>query len=429
MAIKHRHTVLVVDDEPDVVKSVKDLLRLDYRVIGATSAAEGMEVLHKEEVHIVMTDQRMPATTGVEFLKHVRGEAPEAVRLLFTGYADIHAVIDAINQGNVYRYITKPWDPDELQTVIREACERYDLIVERKQLLAEVQKKNAELEKANADLLQSNMLKSAFIQVASHELRTPLTILNGLVGLARRMPELNPVLSDFLRRIEQGGQRMQQLVDQIVTMLSSDQFERVLQREPTDVARLVNEAIDDVRPFIEKRSQKLSLDLSPNLGTADIDGPKIRDTLNHLLLNAIKFTPDAGTISMSAARHSQNGMIRITVADTGCGIDGDCLPQLFEPFFTGTDVSRHSSGKFEHGRKGIGLGLSVARSFVRMHGGTIIAASEPGQGSTFTITLPAQAEGAASSDGASAAPSSGYPGERAGQRGERHEETEARSTS
>ncbi|HEV2294233.1 MAG TPA: hybrid sensor histidine kinase/response regulator [Tepidisphaeraceae bacterium] len=398
MSTKHHHTILVVDDEPDVVKSVKDLLRLDYRVIGATSAAEGIDILHKEEVHVVMTDQRMPATTGVEFLKHVRGECPEAVRLLFTGYADIHAVIDAINQGNVYRYITKPWDPDELQTIIREACERYDLMVERKQLLAEVQRKNEELEKANAELLQSNMLKSAFIQVASHELRTPLTILNGLTGLARRLPDSSSAMSDLLRRIEQGGQRMQQLVDQIVSMLSSEQFERVLHREPTDVARLVNDAVDDVRPFIEKRGQTLKLDVPPTLGMAQIDGPKIRDTLNHLLLNAIKFTPDAGTISVSAARQDRNGMFRITITDTGCGIDQASLPQLFEPFFTGTDVSRHSSGKFEHGRKGIGLGLSVSRSFVRMHGGTIIAASEPGEGSMFTITLPAQAP--AASDGA-----------------------------
>src|SRR5688572_2190359 len=252
MSTNKRHTILVVDDEPDVVKSVKDLLRLDYRVIGATSAAEGMDFLHKEEVHVVMTDQRMPATTGVEFLKHVRGEAPEAVRLLFTGYADIHAVIDAINQGNVYRYITKPWDPDELQALIREACERYDLIVERKLLLAEVQHKNAELEKANAELLQSSLLKSAFIQVASHELRTPLTIMNGLTGLARRAPDLAAPTADLLRRIEESGQRMQQLVNQIVTMLSSEQFERVLHRDRTDVAVLVNGAIDDVRPFIEK---------------------------------------------------------------------------------------------------------------------------------------------------------------------------------
>jgi signal transduction histidine kinase len=398
MSTPRRHTVLVVDDEPDVVKSVKDLLRLDYRVLGATSAAEGMEILHKEEVHVVMTDQRMPAMTGVEFLKEVRGEAPEAVRLLFTGYADIHAVIDAINQGNVYRYITKPWDPDELQTIIREACERYDLIVDRKLLLAEVQRKNAELEKANADLLHSNLLKSAFIQVASHELRTPLTILNGLTSLARRIPQENPALGDLLRRIEAGGQRMQELVNQILSMLSSEQFERVLARAPTDVAKLVNEAVDDVRPFLEKRGQKLVMDVPATLGSANFDAARIRDTLNHLLLNAIKFTPDGGTITVSAAR-SPHDDIRLSVADTGCGIDGDCLPQLFEPFFTGKDVSRHSSGKFEHGRKGLGLGLSVARSFVRMHGGTIIAASEPGKGAMFTITLPAHG-GATGNDGA-----------------------------
>jgi signal transduction histidine kinase len=307
-------------------------------------------------------------------------------------------VIDAINQGNVYRYITKPWDPDELQTIIREACERYDLIVERKQLLAEVQQKNTELEKANADLLQSNLLKSAFIQVASHELRTPLTILNGLTGLARRIPVENPGLADLLRRIGEGGQRMQDLVNQILSMLSSDQFERVLERAPTDVAKLIGEAVDDVRPFVDKRGQKLAMDVPATLGSANFDAARIRDTLNHLLLNAIKFTPDGGTITVSAAR-SPHDDIRLTIADTGCGIDGDCLPQLFEPFFTGTDVSRHSSGKFEHGRKGLGLGLSVARSFVRMHGGTIIAASEPGKGAMFTITLPAHG-GATGSDGA-----------------------------
>ena len=77
----------------------------------APAASDAMELMRHEEVHLVMTDQRMPEMTGVEFLRKVRGEYPEAIRLLFTGYADIRAVIDAINQGNVYRYITKPWDP------------------------------------------------------------------------------------------------------------------------------------------------------------------------------------------------------------------------------------------------------------------------------------------------------------------------------
>ncbi len=138
----NRHTILVVDDEPDVVKSVQDLLRLDYRVLGATRAKAAMDIMREQEVHVVMTDQRMPEMTGVEFLRQIRGDYPEAIRLLFTGYADIRAVIDAINQGNVYRYITKPWDPEELETIIRQAVERYDLLVERRQLMETLQVRN-----------------------------------------------------------------------------------------------------------------------------------------------------------------------------------------------------------------------------------------------------------------------------------------------
>src|SRR5436305_11041403 len=126
--MNNRHTILVVDDETEVVKSVKNLLRLNYHVLGTSSAIEAMDILKREEVHVVMTDQRMPEMTGVELLRTIRGAHPDAIRLLFTGYADISAVIDAINQGNVYRYIAKPWDPEELQTVIRDACAHYDLI-------------------------------------------------------------------------------------------------------------------------------------------------------------------------------------------------------------------------------------------------------------------------------------------------------------
>src|SRR5215217_7021483 len=104
---RRRHTILVVDDEADVVKSVKDLLRLEYNVLTATRAEEAMNILAGNEVDVVMTDQRMPDMTGVQFLQNIRDPHPEATRLLFTGYADISAVIDAINRGNVYRYIAK----------------------------------------------------------------------------------------------------------------------------------------------------------------------------------------------------------------------------------------------------------------------------------------------------------------------------------
>src|SRR5205823_2737833 len=156
-----------------------------------------------------MTDQRMPEMTGVELLHHVRETHPDAIRLLFTGYADIRAVIDAINRGSVYRYITKPWDPDELQIIIRQAAEQYDLLVERKRLLAELQVKNAELEKANE-------LKAAFIRVAGHELRTPLTILCGLSELALMTPNVPEPLLEWLRSIDRAGQRLNRLVNQIL---------------------------------------------------------------------------------------------------------------------------------------------------------------------------------------------------------------------
>src|SRR5206468_6635974 len=100
-------------------------------------------------------------------------------------------VIDAINEGNVFRYITKPWDPDELQSIIRQAAQQYDLLVERKRLLAELQVKNRELERANE-------LKGAFIRVASHELRTPLTILCGLSELALATPNIPEPLLPWL---------------------------------------------------------------------------------------------------------------------------------------------------------------------------------------------------------------------------------------
>ena len=384
---QRRHTILVVDDEADVVKSVQDLLRLDYRVLGATRAADAIGILAREEVHVVMTDQRMPEVTGVELLHEIRGDHPDAIRLLFTGYADIRAVIDAINQGNVYRYITKPWDPDELQTLIRDACQHYDLLVERKQLLAEVQRKNAELQGANAKLTQANQLKQAFIQVASHELRTPLAILLGLSKLALREHPQHDHLHEFIERMDRAAERLRRLVDQIVKMLSAQAFDLILDRTPSDVAALMTQASDDVRPFIELRRQELLVNLAPDLGTVSLDADKVRDSVNHLLLNAIKFTPDGGRITL-AARRDADGGVRIDVTDSGSGIAPEAQARLFEPFFTGFDVSRHSSGEYEYGRRGLGLGLSVVKAFSELQGGRVSVASELGRGSTFTISLP-----------------------------------------
>ncbi len=124
-----KHCLLVVDDEPDVCDSVHDLLRREFRVLRAHSASEGLELLKAEEVHLIMTDQRMPQITGVDFLSQVKARLPRAIRMLYTGYADLESIIAAINQGHVFQFLRKPWEPEELLNAVRVAAREYDRLV------------------------------------------------------------------------------------------------------------------------------------------------------------------------------------------------------------------------------------------------------------------------------------------------------------
>jgi DNA-binding NtrC family response regulator len=133
-----KHPILVVDDETEILFSLRALLRREFEVYTAESGAQALEVLQQHSLHVVMTDQRMPQMTGVELLSRVRSQWPETVRIIFTGYADLKAVIDAINQGEIYRYLTKPWDPDDLCTLLHDACAHYEQTGERQRLLGEL---------------------------------------------------------------------------------------------------------------------------------------------------------------------------------------------------------------------------------------------------------------------------------------------------
>jgi response regulator RpfG family c-di-GMP phosphodiesterase len=134
-----KHCLLIVDDEPNVCDSVHDLLRREFRVLKANSAQEGYQIMQNEEVHIVMSDQRMPQITGVELLARVKSKYPQAVRMLFTGFADLESIIAAINQGHIFGFLKKPWQPEELEAAVRQAAQEYDRLTqtarEREELL------------------------------------------------------------------------------------------------------------------------------------------------------------------------------------------------------------------------------------------------------------------------------------------------------
>ncbi len=199
-----RPTLLVVDDEPEVLQSVHDFFRLDYRVVTCNRGDEAVVFLQSDnEIHVVMSDQRMPGMSGVEVLRHARRLRPEATRLLFTAYSDLKAVVDAINQGSVFRYIMKPWDPDELKTIVRQAVEQRDLIVERARLITELQE-------SNRRLVEANRLKGAFIEVASHELNTPVAVVLGMVQLWKltQAEHATPAERNWVDRIFHAGKRL-----------------------------------------------------------------------------------------------------------------------------------------------------------------------------------------------------------------------------
>ena len=125
--------ILIVDDERDNLEALKRLLRNDYDITVSESAFEALKLVQKNDYHVIISDQRMPELSGVELLEKVKGICPDTTRILLTGFTDIEAVIDAINRGNVYRYVAKPWDPEDLRITLRQANEACMLRREVKQ--------------------------------------------------------------------------------------------------------------------------------------------------------------------------------------------------------------------------------------------------------------------------------------------------------
>ena len=388
---QRRHTLLIVDDEVDVLESLRHQFHRTYRVLTATSGGQAVSLLNEHEVQLILSDQRMPGMSGDAFLSQARRLQPDAIRMLFTGYADIQAVINAVNEGHIFRYILKPWDTVELEGIIRQAAEQYDLLAERKRLIAELQAANAQLLQANEELAQAGQLKTAFIEVASHEFNTPITLVLGLTELLKLAnPDRADDEQEILRQITASGRQLSRLVTNMLTLLRAEDFRRTLQRSPVDLADLLRGVVDQVRPFMEARQLHLEVEVAPDLGTFEIDADKISAVLVNLLTNAIKFTPDDGRIELSAEL-AEDDEASIRVQDRGIGLEPQALKHLFQPFFTQFDPSRHSSGDFGFNKRGLGLGLSIAKQFVEMHGGRIVAESVQGGGTRITVRLPRRA--------------------------------------
>lgn len=211
-------TLLLVDDEPSILSALRRLFRPQgYRILTAEGGRAGLAILEQEHVDLVISDMRMPEMDGATFLKQVRERWPQIVRILLTGYADITSTVAAINEGEIYRYIAKPWDDNEMLTVVREATARQRLESENRRLTALTQAQNEELKSLNASLEQKVQERTAelrqalaFVEQAHGELKksflTTVQVFAGLIEL--RSGPLGRQLAGHGRRVAEHSRQI-----------------------------------------------------------------------------------------------------------------------------------------------------------------------------------------------------------------------------
>lgn len=174
-------TVLIVDDEVNILHALKRAIRREpYRVLTASSGVEGLEILDKESVDLIISDQRMPEMTGVQFLAKVKELCPDTIRIILSGYTDVNSITEAINIGNVYKFILKPWEDDALKATIRESLEMARLLRENKKLAETIAAQNEELRYLNKNLEREVENRTAEIQWQNEALKLVRDLIESL---------------------------------------------------------------------------------------------------------------------------------------------------------------------------------------------------------------------------------------------------------
>jgi signal transduction histidine kinase len=239
---------------------------------------------------------------------------------------------------------------------------------------------SAQLAAQNERLLELDRLKDEFVATASHELRTPLTSLSGYLEMSLDPAEgpLSPTRENHLRIVQRNASRLTALVDQLLFLARADSHPLALDMQPVDLAEILDEAAETARPAADAKSIALQIEGDP-LAEVLADRPQLVRVVDNLVANAVKFTPEGGTVRLAARREGDDAVLEVT--DTGLGIPGAEQPDLFNRFFRGTNA-------IEKAIPGSGLGLAISQVIAEAHGSTIQVDSTPGTGSTFRLVLP-----------------------------------------
>lgn len=369
-------TLLIVDDEPKVVEVLIKTFEDDYEIVPCTSSLAALDIINKKSIGVILTDERMPQPTGLNFLRQSVLIQPFTVNIILTAYADVNVAIEAINSGLVYRYVVKPWDTEELMITVRQAFERFNMFQQNRLLNEELVRKNEELEKNLTELKETQLRlvrseKMALLGQLSasigHELKNPLSRIKGAISILRedRECDVNEA-RELLRIVDNEVMISTKIINDLLDF--SRERKAVLKRQSLNAiidATLSRLAINE-QITVEKQ-----LDL--RIPLLDLDDGQIQQILINLIMNSVQAMDHGGKLYIQT--ETQPGKVLLTVKDTGCGMSNEHLANLFEPLFTTKP-------------KGIGLGMSIVKILTEKHGGSIDVQSRLNIGTKITITLP-----------------------------------------
>jgi len=374
--------ILVVDDEPDVEPMLRQAFRrkLRSKEYEFVFAPNGLQALAQLEgglvVDLILTDINMPQMDGLTLLGRLRALAPLTPTVIVSAYSDVANLRTAMNRG-AFDFQIKPIDLDDLSSTIAKTLD-YSRHLRRSH--------QAEAWQRARDLAESaSRFKSQFLSATSHELRTPL---NAIIGFSDMLLEekagKEPGVADDLQRIRGAAQHLLDLVNDLLDLSKIEAGKMDLVLKTFDVRHLVLDVAATVQPLLPKNANTLALDITPRADTMQADPGRVRQCLMNLLSNALKFTKH-GKVSLTVTREFLDGRDKLVfaVSDTGIGMTPEQMARLFSDFQQASPETAQKYG-------GTGLGLAITHRLCHLMGGDVKVSSEPGVGSTFTITLPVE---------------------------------------
>jgi signal transduction histidine kinase len=363
--------VLMVEDNSSDARLLREMLSREkqgsFELTHVTHMREAEIRLSKGDVDIVLLDMGLPDGNGIDILRRARAAAPAVVMIVLTGLEDEALVAAAMKEGAQDYLIKGQIENRALPQALRHAMERQRM-------------------QAEADLMRKNEVqqRDVFLSHVSHELRSPLTsiysfnsiIADGLAG--QTTPQQDEYLQIILRNVGQ----LRAMIEDLLEVTQEQSGKLTLELESVSVNEAAAYAVDTVRGAAKQQEITLSFLPSAGLPSAFADATRVRQILTILLDNAVKFTPAGGTVTVKAREYEKDrSMVLIEVSDTGRGIKPEETERVFEHLYQVTDPG-------SAGRRGLGLGLHIAKDLVTRQGGTIWVTSLPGKGSLFSFTLP-----------------------------------------